>query len=52
MDLQLTSYTSYVIVELLLQPRGLLMLPVEVLQVLLEYVVERAVDFAQVLKEL
>lgn len=47
-----TSYTSYVVVELFLQPRGLLMLPVEILQMFLEDVVEGAVHLAQVLQQL
>lgn len=41
-----TSYTSYVVVELFLQPRRLLVLTVEVLQMLLEDVVEGAVYLA------
>lgn len=48
----LTSYTSYVIVELFLKPGGLLVLPVEVLQVLLEYVVQGPIYLTKVLKEL
>lgn len=49
---RLTSNTPDVIVELLLQPVGGVLLPREVLQVLVEYVVRGSVDLAQVLKEL
>ena len=51
-DPTLTSDTSDVVVELLLQSVGGVLLPREVLQVLVEYVVGRPVDFAQVLQEL
>jgi len=49
---RLTSNTPDVIVELLLQSVGGVLLPREVLQMLVEYIVRGSVDLAQILKKL